>query len=489
MSNLKRNTLALAVAAGMFLPLSAMAFNATTEGDTAGEPIAQQVGPDVTMTETIELFADGITDNLIGRTTGFGVRLIVSSGTVTGATLADGTGGAGNNIDLQPDSNMNAADDWVAGAPTMSGGTIVWNVAPVGASATIAAGNFLNIEALSLTGAATTGNIVGTIELFDPNTNQTIAQTNVTLITRVDGLVFSCAPQANHDVIDVAGDGSAIAAKTQFVPFSAPIGDGPFDTTAALGKITVTAAAGFTLDTTAGGDTLTSKITGTDLSAFADIFLATDDTCVTSAGSYTINTTNTMATLDVEFDTLNTNAGVALFTSTGGMATLCVTVDGETEATAQQFTVQNGINGVLEADACPVAPIAFNGSVVQVYTFNPAGNTTQESFLRVSNWGSTGGKVTIVGYDDAGTKAPQAVTFDLDPKASQQLNSGDLENGNAAKGLTGAFGDGEGKWRLVVTGEFDGMIVSSLNRNNNSGTLTNITDADNRGEQLNDGKQ
>ena len=48
--------------------------------------------------------------------------------------------------------------------------------------------------------------------------------------------------------------------------------------------------------------------------------------------------------------------------------------------------------------------------------------------------------------------------------------------------LTGAAGkDAISRWRFVVTSEFDGLRVSSLNRNNNTGTLTNLTDLDDRG--------
>jgi len=121
-------------------------------------------------------------------------------------------------------------------------------------------------------------------------------------------------------------------------------------------------------------------------------------------------------------------------------------------------------------------------------TFNPAGNTTQESFLRVSNWGNTGGKVTVEGWDDAGAAGASDITFTLPAGESLQFNSGDVENGNATKFTSGAFGDGAGKWRLVVTGEFDGMNVISLNRNNTVGTLTNLTDSDNGGEQKSDSK-
>ena len=489
MSTFNRNTLALALAAAL-LPASAFAFDITTNGDTAGEPIAQQTGAtNVLMTEVIEINADGITDQLIGRTTGFGVRLLLPAGvTVNAATLGD-DGTATPPLDLAPDSNVPAdtTNDWAASAATFGPAAVVWNVSPVGASATIAAGTILTISGLNLSGVSTTASTNGTIQLFDPNTNAVIAQANVVLINRVDGLAFTCAAQANVDKIDVAGDGGAVLPKTQFVPFNAAIGTGPFATTEALGAITVAATAGFALNVAAGADTLTSKITGTDLAPFSAIFLSSNATCANTLASYAINTTTNIADLDVDFDAINTVVA-GTFTAAGGTATLCVTVDAATEVTAQQFTVQNGINTVLENDACNVAPIAFNGSVVKVFTFNPAGNTTQESFLRVSNWGNTGGKVTVEGWDDAGAAGASDITFTLPAGESLQFNSGDVENGNATKFTSGAFGDGAGKWRLVVTGEFDGMNVISLNRNNTVGTLTNLTDSDNGGEQKSDSK-
>jgi len=58
-----------------------------------------------------------------------------------------------------------------------------------------------------------------------------------------------------------------------------------------------------------------------------------------------------------------------------------------------------------------------------------------------------------------------------------------IAEGSAA----GALGDGAGKWRLEITGEFDEMAVTSLNRNNTTGTLTNLTDADSGPEQKHNG--
>jgi len=60
---------------------------------------------------------------------------------------------------------------------------------------------------------------------------------------------------------------------------------------------------------------------------------------------------------------------------------------------------------------------------------------------------------------------------------SRQLTSSDLQNGNTAKGLTGALGTPTGKWRPTVFSYFPSLVVTSLNRNNNSGTVTNLTTA------------
>ena len=133
--------------------------------------------------------------------------------------------------------------------------------------------------------------------------------------------------------------------------------------------------------------------------------------------------------------------------------------------------------------ACSLLPLQYNGSVVRVYAVNPAGNSTAQSFLRVINQSNTAGRVTIDGYDDAGVYHGP-VSLNLGALQSVQVNSDDLENGNAAKGIVGSLGDGAGKWRLFVTGEFSGMVVQSLNRNATDGTVTNLTDADTRGEQV-----
>lgn len=492
MSTFNRNTLALALAAAL-LPASAFAFDVSTAGDTTPETIATQVGTAVTMTEAIELNADGITDQLIGRTTGFGVRLLLPAGvTVVSATLADGT------VDLTPDSNANATDDWTASAGIFVSNAAVWNVQPSGANATINAGTILNINSLSLTGVALTGNVQGTIQLFDPNTNAVIAQANATLINRANGVTLQCDTSLGDVTkrIDVASDQNT-ASKTLFTPgpflpnppadaFGA-IGsalNGNGETFFNAGEIDVFPTAGVTF-AFAAGDDVDLAIDGTFGAAVTGAFLSTSNDCSVVSVAGVINVAGTQVT----FSNLDPSV-LGTFPKF-----FCVTVDGTTVIDQSTFSTNATFTRGADTSAlssCSLLPMQFNGSVVKVFTFNPAGNTTQESFARVTNWGNTGGKVTVQGWDDSGAAAPGGnVTFNLSAGETVQFNSTDLENGGVTgggKALTGALGNGTGKWRLIVTGEFDGMAVTSLNRNNTTGTLTNLTDADNRGEQVNDGK-
>lgn len=117
------------------------------------------------------------------------------------------------------------------------------------------------------------------------------------------------------------------------------------------------------------------------------------------------------------------------------------------------------------------APVVGGSSVA--YFVNPASNLNQQSFIRISNLGSTVANVSIEGADDAGVNGETVVTLDLQPLESKQVTAHDLENGNPDKGLTGAFGDGSGKWRLNVSSEAE-IAVMSLIRSSD-GFLTNLS--------------
>ena len=106
-------------------------------------------------------------------------------------------------------------------------------------------------------------------------------------------------------------------------------------------------------------------------------------------------------------------------------------------------------------------------------TFNPGSNMNQESRLRLVNIGVNDESVNIEGVDDQGNNAGP-VTLTLPVGESRTLSAFDLENG--AQGLTGALGDGAGKWRLFVYAGRS-VVGMSLLESTNGGHLTNISTA------------
>ena len=70
---------------------------------------------------------------------------------------------------------------------------------------------------------------------------------------------------------------------------------------------------------------------------------------------------------------------------------------------------------------------------------------------RVVNRGWAGCVVRVLAVDDAGVAAGP-VTLDLPPRQARQFNSGDLQDGNTEKGLSGGVGPPtRGDWRLLLT--------------------------------------
>ena len=106
-----------------------------------------------------------------------------------------------------------------------------------------------------------------------------------------------------------------------------------------------------------------------------------------------------------------------------------------------------------------------------VYVFNPASNDERVSRLRLANIGANAESVSIEGVDDRGNAAGP-VTVTLAAGESRTLSAYDLETGNA-QGLTGALGDGAGKWRLFVTAGQSVVGMSLLE--SASGHLTNLS--------------
>lgn len=119
--------------------------------------------------------------------------------------------------------------------------------------------------------------------------------------------------------------------------------------------------------------------------------------------------------------------------------------------------------------------LATVGNQFFIPLFNPASNPVQQSFLRLINNSGSDLQILIVGVDDAGRRVvgPQTI---LAKDAALHLTSEDLEEGAYAKGLTGALGDGKGKWRLYISADHPGLLVQAMIRNNVSGTVVAVTD-------------
>ena len=101
------------------------------------------------------------------------------------------------------------------------------------------------------------------------------------------------------------------------------------------------------------------------------------------------------------------------------------------------------------------------GGTHRVGVFNPASETSQASRLRLVNPDEQPTEVRIEGIDDAGAPSPGALTLTLGAKAARTLGAGALESGDG-EGLSGGLGDGEGRWRLLVSADTAIEVMSPL---------------------------
>ena len=83
----------------------------------------------------------------------------------------------------------------------------------------------------------------------------------------------------------------------------------------------------------------------------------------------------------------------------------------------------------------------------QIPLFLSTSDPSREGFIRMFNASNAAGTVEITAFDDEGSRYGP-LTLSIDAQQTRHFNSGDLENGNTAKGLTGNTGAGSGDWRL-----------------------------------------
>ncbi len=103
-------------------------------------------------------------------------------------------------------------------------------------------------------------------------------------------------------------------------------------------------------------------------------------------------------------------------------------------------------------------PLAGGGARHRVPLF-PAAGGARHGFVRVINRSRRSGDVAIAAVDDAGNRSGPA-RLEIGRRQTAHFNSSDLEAGNAAKGLSGGVGMGEGDWRLELTSTLDLQVLS-----------------------------
>ena len=86
--------------------------------------------------------------------------------------------------------------------------------------------------------------------------------------------------------------------------------------------------------------------------------------------------------------------------------------------------------------------------------FMSASDPARQGFARIRNRSDRAGEVRVFAIDDAGRRQGPA-TLSLGANETVHFNSGDLEGGNADKGLSAGVGPGEGHWRLELSTELN----------------------------------
>ena len=109
-----------------------------------------------------------------------------------------------------------------------------------------------------------------------------------------------------------------------------------------------------------------------------------------------------------------------------------------------------------------------------VLMFPAAMDPTRQGFARVINHSARVGMVEIEAIDDDGAVFGP-VSLQIDASETLHFNSGDLENGNEAKGLPTGTGPGNGDWRLVLSSQLDIEVLSYI-RTPADGFLTSMHD-------------
>ena len=230
----------------------------------------------------------------------------------------------------------------------------------------------------------------------------------------------------------------------------------------------------------------TLTVAGSNLSAFSggNAWVSDSLTC----DGTTVAAANALSSGNLVFSLPATSALFNPITaappqSPGANLYVCFGGNGEDEMVPQSLSGSLSLNYNLATQrvnpapwAIALLPLELNGTTLLFQNVNPAANGAAQSFLRLTNNNAFACPVTIDAKDDAGLHTSN-IELTLAAHQSIHINSDELENGNTAKGLTGAWGDGSGRWYVRVTAECSDLAGSALNRNTSTGVVTDLTPA------------
>ena len=117
--------------------------------------------------------------------------------------------------------------------------------------------------------------------------------------------------------------------------------------------------------------------------------------------------------------------------------------------------------------------------VIPLFVPNDAPSTgaagQQQGFLRIINHSNRAGTLRIYGFDDMGNMMGPAM-LSMEAMQTVHVNSGDLEDGNEGKGVSGKLGDGAGNWRLVISSDEIDVEPLAYVRTKGDGLLISVHD-------------
>lgn len=476
----KNKLIALAIAAALASPAAyAVDVDATTP---AVLPTNAMTGVATVQTNgAINIVADA-TDNYLGRSTGYNVRVTLSDGAVF-------------NTAFNPADVAFVSADAHTGTVTIAGGgqvgdnSITFSVVPndgttEGDGIAIAAGafdlkniGFLATGSNSLEIDVRVGDPVGGGELASRNGTPIISSQQAWVVT------YSAGGNTAERIDVGASSGKKLFSSTGAVNLA---DTNVFNTGSLAISLNPALTNNMGLDPAVA--TAPLVISGADFSAFegvGSVHLDDDASCdgLGTVIAAVVSGDNTSAAIPSVTTAAAVNASPFICFAANG-TTIIEDQDVDATVTVKQVGM---VDSPAFADGDTLLPMLYNGAVKRVWHFNPSTNRDQQSYLRITNSSSTAGLFTIDGTcDDASAGNP--VTFTLGSGRSILLTSGDIENGNADKGLTGAMGactpvpaaGVTGKRRLVITGEVGSMEVQGFLRNGTSaGQInTNVNNAD-----------